>query len=391
MFYLNKNIMKKLSFFTILILVLSLSQSCKRKKEDYLGPKFSLASSSFTIVEDFTANDYSANFATNDTIRFHAKFNETVNWEIKISSPTGKAFKIIRGYSNEINSIWTGGHSGLYFFNMGETVRASLTVNGNTNSWNTPEDITIISEKINYGEDVIVWWDMDVNGKGAHGILNSTISLFGTVVTYTAYWFDFYDGDGVTSAYYANPVDTFVHHNSNSVPKYIGTSERIAPKIEVTQVTSNDPIQGVYRYMEGVDGLGSSGYYIGGAGHSPIGPPVGFDASTPLDQLYLNFYVRGRTNTSNMGIALTSRVSAGVTSTITYSTGQLIPSNGWKLVSVKFSDMVLNAGNQPFNPRWIQTIGLNPFILNTVNQDHSGFDIDMIVLTKGQPFNPDRY
>lgn len=335
-----------MKYIQIIILGIAiLSISCKRESVDVIGPELAIATPNFKLDNDLFSAESAAIDFTTDSNWFNASFNERVSWELVITGQQSTGVKRFKGISSGLsrtNTNWTGSQSDLYFFRTGETAIAELTVFGSNKKWY--DTITIVKEKNKWaGSDIIVWWDMNTTGIAQNGWPY-------------VYWFDYYD-----------------------------TNERLADFMVPS--SSNDPLQGLYRTMEGKDGLGGSDYYIGAAGHSALTTPAGF--SNSLDKVYLNFYLRRKTTTSNMGVSLTS-IASGDTSTITYSTGHL-DWEGWKLISVPLSQMTLDAGNPPFNPSKIATLKLVPYIYLNPGVDQSGFDIDFITITNGRPFNPDRY
>jgi hypothetical protein len=346
--------MRKIGFIIGLVVATIVFFSCKREKKEFIGPELGIASSNFQIVDAFVISDEAIDFGT-DSNWFKATFNEHVSWEVNVKGLQSKATKTFKGTSKFIdrtNSEWTGGHSGQYFFLPGEQIVSELTVFGITEKWY--DTSTVVAEKKQYGSDVIVWWDMNVIGVAAHGI--------------GAYWFDFYDGDAPTPT--------------------VGVGERLLDKIENSPRTDNDPIQGIYRSIEGKDGLGASNYYIGGCGNSPLSSQTGFNES--LDNIYLNIYLRRRTNTTGTTIGLSSTNASSQLSEISYNVGE-ITWEGWKLVSIRLSDMPLKAGNPPFDPTRITNFFANLQIVSGPGVDQTGIDIDFITITKGGPFNPNNY
>jgi hypothetical protein len=352
-FYLNRKQVNRLfQIATLLLLGCILFFSCKREKKEVIGPLVKTATKNFKYETSFAASSSSVNFST-DSIWFNVSFNESVSWIVTLKSLNSKAEKIITGTSQLLfhqNSIWSGGNSGLYFFQPGDHVVAELTVFGVKEK--LYDTILVTGSKVNYGSDVILWWDMDLAGVAKNG---------------TVYWFDYYDGD-------------------SSVPT-IGVGERLDNFL--TAHNYPDPLQGFYRSMEGKDGLGSADYYIGAGGHTFLLPGAGFNTS--LENVYLNFYLRKRTSTSAMGIALTSIHAPGDTSVMNYDVGK-IDWEGWRLVSIKLSNMTADPKYPyPFDPAKIVKFAMNLEVHTNKGQDDTGFDMDMITFTKNIPFNPDRY
>jgi hypothetical protein len=335
-----QKIMNRLLLF--LSLAATLFFSCKREKPAFIGPEVVLASPNFMIETPFAFNAGSINFVT-DSGWFNASFNERVSWTITIRGAQSKAEKVISGVSDSLykgNTIWSGSQTGLNFFRAGEQVTAELNVFGAENKWQSIATIT--GEKINYGNNVIVWWDM-VNG--GQGVL-------------APFWYDFYD-----------------------------TNEKIQGFLDSARM-ANDPVQGPYRSIEGKDGLGPTNYFVGAFSHGELISPVGFNTS--VNDVYVNFYLRRRTLTSGMGISLIS-ILAPDTSIINHNVGK-ITWEGWKLVSINLADMTSDPAHPaPFNPAKIAKFQANMQITTSAGVDQTGFDIDFITITRGGPFSPAKY
>jgi hypothetical protein len=318
--------------FTWLITIILMLGACKHENVKSIGPALFIATDGFKVTKAFSASNEFVSFNT-DSVWFDAKFNEEVNWEITIKGVTSKAVKKISGHSDSLhskNSLWTGEHSGKYFFKAGETAIAELYIFGSKQTWK--DTITILSEKANYGSNIIVWSDMD-----GHGAATS--------------WFDYFDDkEKVVSGF----------------------------------LNSNDPIQGMYRSIEGKDGLGKDNYYIGALTHTFLTDTMGFDTS--LDKVYVNFYMRKRTNTSAVGMSVVS-IAGKDTARLNYDVGKL-DWNDWKLVSVKLSDMTIDPSSKAaFNPKYLSQVAFYLGIHTTAGQDQTGFDLDFITFTRNKPFD----
>lgn len=337
--------MKKTVFILWIAIASILSFSCKREKKEFIGPELGIASENFQFLSDFSIQNNAISFTT-DSNWFNATFNERVSWTIKIKGLQSNAEKILKGTSSELNmynTLWRGGHSGVYFFKAGETIVSELTVFGKENiAWY--DTSTVVLPRTNFGPNVLIWWDMDQLGVAKHNV--------------DCYWFDYYD-----------------------------TGEKLAGDFQNTPLTANQPVQGVYRSLHGKELSVPVNYYIGGASHSYTTVPRGFSA--PLEDLYLNLYVRRKTPTTSIGLSLISLVNTD-TSALSYDTGT-ITWEGWKLVSVELSAMKPSTKyTAPFAPDNIRQLGL--FLQTYTNTNvETGFDIDFITITKGGPFDPDKY
>jgi hypothetical protein len=339
----------KSSVLLVLVLVLF---SCKREKVDVIGPEIAIASPSFKIENEFKAEHDVVDFRL-DSNWFTAIFSQRVSWKIKLTGLQSKAIKEMEGTSDALSSAntrWSGAHSGLYFFKAGEDVVAELSVFGSTEKWY--DTVRVQHEKNNYGNDVIIWWDMDQMGVARHG---------------TVYWFDFYDGNCTT---YPTPgcerMEDFVNNPHNDATS----------------------LQGIYRGIEGKDGSGPSNYFIGAVSHGGLSIPRGFDA--PMKDIYLNFYVRRRTATTGLGVELICRHANASESALSYNVGELTE-DGWKQVSIRLSEMTLEAGHTAFDPTRISQFRAGLQIVSGPGIDRTGVDLDFITITRGGPFNPAKH
>lgn len=329
------NITKKIYSIVFFIALFS---SCKKEKLDSLPEALALANRRFNMTTPFEFSKETVDFNT-ETIWINAKLSDTVNWKVTITGLESGAKKILTGLSDTLdiqNTLWKGDFTNQAFFATGEKAVAVFSITGSTDTWS--DTCTIQNAKTDYGKDVIIWWDMDKTGVAKSGSVS---------------WFNFFD-----------------------------TGEKVIDTIQ----KANNPIQNLYRSFQGVDGKGPSNYYIGGLSHSPLLTPVGFDNS--LNNIYFNFYARKRTATSNMGFDIVSKYGS-LTSTISYTVGPMTW-DGWKLISVKLSDMSLKSGNPAFVTSALSQVSFYPYIVSNPGVDNTGFDIDFICFTQDGPFDPSK-
>jgi len=160
----KKNNMNNMIF--ILFITLIISFSCTKRDKEAIGPDLAMASANFQLAEDsFKFNSPNSNFDNLGYNWFKASFNEKVSWEIKIKGTQSKAFKIVKGTSNVLDSstaLWTGTQSGIYFFIAGEKAIAELSVYGSDKKWYDTTTIIDVKGKSDYGPDALIWWDMDL-------------------------------------------------------------------------------------------------------------------------------------------------------------------------------------------------------------------------------------
>jgi hypothetical protein len=116
-----------ITLFLIAIVALS---SCRKNSTTFDGPSIDEIYSEFTMVENFKASKDSVNFNTGETVAFSAKFNKIVDWTIKIKGTTTQATKVITGSSKQIdltNGVWNGSSTVFPIFNF-ENCEATLYI-----------------------------------------------------------------------------------------------------------------------------------------------------------------------------------------------------------------------------------------------------------------------
>jgi hypothetical protein len=388
--------------------------SCKREKKEVIGPDLAIASSNFQVDADsFKFNYAISDFSSAGKNWFNASFNERVSWEIKIKGTQSKAYKIVRGTSDVLGqstALWTGTHSGVYFFIAGEKAIAELSVNGSNKKWYDTTTIANVKGRTDYGPNALLWWDMDLMSVAA---LDKGGAYFNT---------PFYAG-----------VDTVVQWG------------------DIPFSDLNDPVQGRYRSMfaksKTLNSFWVGGTYAGNISTANVNTGNYGFAGSSWNEVYLNFYIRRRTPvTPAMGISVTSysgkvfvksvfnpfpppgttvnvykdlytTVSAEVNwssqsdpvggwrtepSTVIGGDSQLVVSmgpypnieikgepEGWKLVSIRLDQMTpswnsnyIESEKLTFDPAKIVSVTTG---LRTA--ELTGYDIDFIVFTRGLPFD----
>lgn len=137
--------MKKLTY--LFLLTAALFTSCE--KDGIEGPNLNDLFGELNIIENFMIVGDSANFVS-ESAYFTAKFSKIVDWKISITGLSSGAEKIILGKSNEINatnSLWRGEVSLLPFFRE-ENCSVLLTFPSHSD---TISDYFVINEAKNYG------------------------------------------------------------------------------------------------------------------------------------------------------------------------------------------------------------------------------------------------
>ncbi len=115
------------TFIFILGLITTLF-ACKRTPDDFVGPGIGYASKDFALTSGFSTDNDSINFKVATKLGFKATFNEKVSYTITIKGTQSGAVKHLKGYSDHIESTWTG-NSELIFFKK-EDCTAELSVLG---------------------------------------------------------------------------------------------------------------------------------------------------------------------------------------------------------------------------------------------------------------------
>lgn len=122
----------------LIISLISVGLSACRKENTFEGPSINEINSKFTILEPFKVNKTSADFETSNAI-FTARFNKIVSWKITIKGSISKATKIITGESKVIdatNATWNGSTSVFPLFKA-ENCTATLLIASENDSTST--------------------------------------------------------------------------------------------------------------------------------------------------------------------------------------------------------------------------------------------------------------
>lgn len=171
---------KSKSLLLVLLTVLILNAGCKRD-EGIVGPEFVAAPSDFSVVgNSFVASKAAVDFSTGtDSISFHAQFSGKVSWKVTLTGQSSGAEMVIEGLDSEIdetNAVWdNGGHTGVFFFEQGETITATLSFLGSSialtdnftltgdRNWSTKADLFIPGQNgFETGAFVFPWLQYDV-------------------------------------------------------------------------------------------------------------------------------------------------------------------------------------------------------------------------------------
>ncbi|MEY4926835.1 MAG: hypothetical protein RI894_1271 [Bacteroidota bacterium] len=139
--------MKKYLFLTAICSLIVLS-ACRKDTTAIDGPSIEESLSSFRVLSPFKATKDSVAFANAETVSFSAKFNKVVNWTITVTGQTSKAKKIITGQGKTIditNSVWNGSTTVFPLFKA-EKCTAKLKIEAVQDSFQVPVKIKSIKQ-----------------------------------------------------------------------------------------------------------------------------------------------------------------------------------------------------------------------------------------------------
>jgi len=135
----------------ILLSFLVLSLAACRKDTKIDGPSIAEIYSNFKLLDPFKVSKDSVDFKTAETVYFSASFNKIVTWEITIEGQTSKAKKIINGQSRIIainNALWNGSTTKFPMFRSEKCV-AKLKIEDVADSFTV--DVFVKNPKVNDG------------------------------------------------------------------------------------------------------------------------------------------------------------------------------------------------------------------------------------------------
>lgn len=114
----------------LIILVFLTLIGCRKEKDLIDGPSINEIYSTFKIIEEFKADRLAVDFEAGEKVTFSATFNKAVNWQINIVGKTSKSLKTISGEGRTINvtnALWNGSTTKFPIFRIEECV-ANLTI-----------------------------------------------------------------------------------------------------------------------------------------------------------------------------------------------------------------------------------------------------------------------
>jgi len=338
---------------------------------------------------------------------FEGGFNAVVTWTITINDYISGAVKTITGTSNVINqsnASWNGSHDGLYYFNPGDIINATLTIAGSNIKLESGSfSITAINPFNGYSGFVMSDAGVDVLSLSLPYLSDYPIYITGPAGSSGA----------KLGAYGDTPLDPFFGGVMVTVP----TTSNPVPSNVYTLPSNFAPIEGNGAYMlYGTDF--NFDYFIAGIKAwttwiynppnpgdipVPIFPP--YTGGIPYDkmptdpsQLWLNIYIYGTGDVTSQfhwnieeddnGDHVHYDASEDV-----YTYDFTTYHTGWKLFSVPYSDFVTAAspknggkGNHIQQPRQITAFGLQ--VLSSPPGQTCKVIFDYPTITLGRPYNP---
>ncbi len=141
--------MKKQSIFFILtILILG----CRKEEVGtFEGPSIDELNSPFSVLTGLASSRDSVNFATGETVYFTAELSKTVAWQLRIIGEESGAEKIVTGLNKVIDAevyTWDGSTTNLPLF-RNENCQVQLTFEGETDTLTTV--VKVLTPKTNNG------------------------------------------------------------------------------------------------------------------------------------------------------------------------------------------------------------------------------------------------
>ncbi len=131
--------------FTFFIATFS---ACRKDPTVFDGPNIEETLGSFRVTQNFAANKDSVRFSSDEKVIFSAKFNKTVNWTITVTGQSSQAKKVIAGQSKTIdatNAVWNGSTTNFPLFKA-ENCSAKLKIEGVQDSFLVNVEIRTIKQ-----------------------------------------------------------------------------------------------------------------------------------------------------------------------------------------------------------------------------------------------------
>ncbi len=349
--------MKSIFKFSIILMVLF---SCKREKQDVVGPGF-ISAPKGIVVTDFTTPDTAVNFVT-DTAIFTATFPDVVTWILTIKGETSGATQEIRGTGSSMRAALTGTNNSITFFRAGEKVTATLSFFGTSYTTTTTLGIVKARNYASYGQFPNV------------GDFENPLLVEPQPPLYSPFWASFNFPTPIANE--SQGVDSVaIDYNGNPVPS----------------------VQGKKYYF--IKGLGAQSQFVSGLQYfGPLNPILPSDPST----VWVNMYIYG-TGDANTAVDLEYQEDDynggnGYHPTVddAWVAHLTIDHKGWKLFSIKYTDLVQSSiagqgdhGNHILEPQKLVSFDL---VLLKKSNANSPVEVyfDFPIITVGGPFDPSK-
>lgn len=291
----------KISIFVLLGLFLV--TACTKNTEEFDGPSIEEIFSEFTVLEDLQVNRDSIDFANGQVAVFTAEFNKTVDWTLTITGAQTGAVKIIEGTSRKLdasNATWNGSVTDFPMFNL-ENCMAELSIQDETDT-------------LTVGTKII-----------------SRRNLDGFIVA------DFETGElpGWTKFIQSGADMNFQITTDSDAPE--GDSY-----LNMAGTVNWDYLIGLYDFNATAYGTGTD---------------VVFPLNSNPDAVYFNFLLYGVANTNQSIVLFQLTEDENEDGTFDannedqYDLEVKVDWVGWRLISVKYSDLTSLVNGQPATPK----------------------------------------
>ena len=342
-----KNIVKYSRFVLIAALAVVITFSgCKRQK-DPLGSSI-CPSDAFTVtLDDLTLNGMTGGVVnlSSGGLNVVANFDESIKWTLTIEAIDGSASKAYSGEGKDVSVWWYGNSRKAPVFKPGackltfkvqcrDAITKEFTLQGASNFTNLNGSFGSLVR------------DFDKNGLMDVGTL-------GVV-----------QGAGVDGYFYGDDL---------------------SKSVTWTYITADgSPAGGYYAHIDGASKSVDPLWYFGGVSiegltAAPTSPLKALSTNDPSN-IWLNVYMR-----SGKGLNTEAVISLGISTTVKWSYRKPIDWEGWKLCSVRLSDMISNDGTLLTDASTLLTmdlqLGSTP--LQTLTNK---IDYDFVIFTVGAPF-----
>ena len=377
--------MKLIFKFSIILVVLVFAISCHREKKDFIGPGYIEAPDGFAVTS-FVSSATLVNFSTapQKTITFDATFSSTVSWVLTITGQESGAVTTYTGTSNGFSGLkWKGAQTNVYFFRNGEDVTATLSFYGTR--YTQTLALTIAPKGAPYFKNLGVF------SKGGdfedYTIGHILVSDSTNPITYSNYgWSPF--------------------NFPTAIPN---VNQWIASNAVDYKGNRVNPVEGLSYYY--IKGLGNQSAFVSGMQYEPFAVPpsrnqffshiqdtLGTNASP--DNIWVNIYIYGTGDPNNsvdleyQEDDLGSSVGYNGASDDAWVAHLTLDHKGWKLFSIKYSDLVLTSnklfggsGNHIKEPSRLYAWDL---VLIKKTNPNSPVEVyyDYPIITVGGPFKP---